>query len=96
MHNIVLSLYCIHVHVVISDHVTCSRAQALSHVKMAHRRGQQDARAALQSYELQGVRETGEELGRGSYAAVIAVDYKGLRCAAKKIYDILAQRGALL
>ena len=52
-----------------------------------------DARAALQRYQLHGVRETGEELGRGSYAAVVAVDYKGMRCAAKKIYSILSQRG---
>ena len=50
-------------------------------------------RAALQRYQLHGVRETGEELGRGSYAAVVEVDYKGMRCAAKKIYSILSQRG---
>ena len=57
------------------------------------RGGHPDARAALQRYQLHGVRETGEELGRGSYAAVLAVDYKGMRCAAKKIYSILSQRG---
>ena len=53
------------------------------------RGGHPDARVALQ----RGVRETGEELGRGSYAAVVEVDYKGMRCAAKKIYSILSQRG---
>ena len=52
-----------------------------------------DARAALERYQLHGVRETGVELGRGSYAAVIEVDYKGMRCAAKKIYDILSAPG---
>ena len=57
------------------------------------RPGQPDARTALQRYQLHGVRETGEELGRGSYAAVVQVDYKGMRCAAKKIYSILSQRG---
>ena len=57
------------------------------------RGGQPDARAALQRYQLHGIRETGEELGRGSYAAVIEVDYKGMRCAAKKIYSVLSQRG---
>ena len=55
--------------------------------------GQPDARAALERYQLHGIRETGEELGRGSYAAVIEVDFKGMRCAAKKIYSILSQRG---
>ena len=57
------------------------------------RDGQPDARAALERYQLHGVRETGVELGRGSYAAVIEVDYKGMRCAAKKIYDILSAPG---
>ena len=57
------------------------------------RGGQADARAALERYQLHGIRETGEELGRGSYAAVIEVDFKGMRCAAKKIYSILSQRG---
>ena len=60
---------------------------------MAQRPGQPDTRVALQRYQLHGVRETGEELGRGSYAAVVAVDYKGMRCAAKKIYSILSQQG---
>ena len=55
--------------------------------------GQRDARAALERYQLHGIRETGEELGRGSYAAVIEVHYKGMRCAAKKIYDILRGQG---
>ena len=54
---------------------------------------QRDARAALERYQLHGIRETGEELGRGSYAAVIEVRYKGMRCAAKKIYDILRGQG---
>ena len=62
-------------------------------LKMAQRPGQPDVRAALQRYQLHGVRETGEELGRGSYAAVVEVDYKGMRYAAKKIYSILSQRG---
>ena len=45
--------------------------------------------AALQQYTLQGVRETGVELGRGSYAAVYTVEYKGLKCAAKIFHPTL-------
>ena len=52
-----------------------------------------EARQVLQDYELHGVRETDQELGRGSYAAVIEVYYKGVRCAAKKIYNVLSQPG---
>ena len=62
-------------------------------VRMAQRPGQSDVRAALQRYQLYGVRETGEELGKGSYARVVEVDYKGMRCAAKKIYSFLSRRG---
>ena len=49
--------------------------------------------AALQQYTLQGVRETGDELGRGSYAAVYTVQYKGLTCAAKKLQQALYEQG---
>ena len=49
--------------------------------------------AALQQYTLQGVRETGDELGRGSYAAVYTVQYKGLTCATKKLHQALYEQG---
>ena len=45
--------------------------------------------ASLQYHTLQGVKESEEELGRGSYAAVYAVEYKGLTCAAKKFHPTL-------
>ena len=54
---------------------------------MAGRRAQ----SVLQEYLLTSASETGEEFGRGSYAAVIEVTYKGLRCAAKKIHDVFFQ-----
>ena len=67
-------------------YLTASEARS----EMARRReeraggGQRDVGAALERYQLHGIRETGEELGRGSYAAVIEVYYKGMRCAAKR------------
>ena len=54
---------------------------------------QREARAALEEFRLRDWRETGRELGRGSYAAVIEVDYKGLKCAGKKIYRVLHEQG---
>ena len=45
--------------------------------------------SALQQYILQGVKETGVELGRGSYAAVHTVECKGLTCAAKIFHQTL-------
>ena len=47
------------------------------------------AQNSLQQYRLHTAREIGLELGRGSYAEVVEVDYKGLRCAGKKIHRIL-------
>ena len=51
---------------------------------------------SLQRYALQGVTETGKELGRGSYAVVLEVEYRGLTCAAKKIHEVLCQEGTQL
>ena len=44
-------------------------------------------------YKLTGVRVTDRELGRGSYATVVELEYVGLRCAGKKIHDILLRQG---
>ena len=48
-----------------------------------------DAQTSLERYRLTKVDETGLEFGRGSYAAVVEVTYKGLRCAGKKIHRVL-------
>lgn len=48
-------------------------------------------RAALKSCELLGVEETRKELGRGSFATVVEVNYLGLRCAGKKLHPVLVE-----
>ena len=45
------------------------------------------------SYELTGVRVTDRELGHGSYATVQELEYMGLKCAGKKIHDLLLSQG---
>ncbi len=45
------------------------------------------ARAALRHYELSGVQETGKYLGRGMHGAIVEVEHKGLRYAAKKFIE---------
>ena len=48
----------------------------------------------LTPYVLTGVRECGREIGRGSYATVLELEYLGLKCVGKKIHDeLLAQGG---
>ena len=49
--------------------------------------------AGLESFNLTGVHFTNTELGRGSFATVLELEYKGLKCAGKKIHDILLQQG---
>ena len=43
----------------------------------------------METYKLSDVRETGKEIGRGSYATVVELEYKGLRCVGKKIHQVL-------
>ena len=49
--------------------------------------------AELGPYRLTGVRSTDNELGRGSYAVVLELEYRGLKCAGKKLYRILYEQG---
>lgn len=44
-------------------------------------------------YVLTGVRETDRELVHGSYATVVELEYKGLKCASKKIHELLLRQG---
>ena len=43
----------------------------------------------LQEYQLTGVQETGVEIGHGSYAAVVELQFRGLKCAGKRLYPHL-------
>ena len=47
----------------------------------------------FESYQLTGVRVTDRELGHGSYATVQELEYIGLKCAGKKIHDLLLRQG---
>ena len=44
-------------------------------------------------YTLTGVRVTDQELGHGSYATVLELEYMGLKCAGKKIHEPLLEQG---
>ena len=47
----------------------------------------------LDQYKLTGVTVTDQELGHGSYATVLQLDYMGLKCAGKKIHEPLLRQG---
>ena len=50
-----------------------------------------DAFSSFNPYKLTGVRVTNRELGHGSYATVLELDYMGLKCAGKRIHELLQQ-----
>jgi serine/threonine protein kinase len=47
----------------------------------------------LECYKLTNIYVSDTVIGHGSYANVFEVDYMGLRCAGKKIHDVLLQQG---
>ena len=49
--------------------------------------------AGFEPYRLTGVRVTEEEYGRGSYATVVGLEYRGLTCAGKKLHYVLVEEG---
>ena len=47
----------------------------------------------LEPFMLSKVRVTDRELGHGSYATVLELEYMGLKCAGKKIHELLLRQG---
>ena len=47
----------------------------------------------FEPFSLTGVRMTDKKLGHGSYATVQELEYMGLKCAGKKIHDLLLEQG---
>ena len=47
----------------------------------------------FESCKLTGIRVTDRELGHGSYATVLELEYMGLKCAGKKIHELLLKQG---
>ena len=43
----------------------------------------------MERFQLTGVSETGKELGKGSYAIVVELNFRGLKCAGKKLHGQL-------
>ena len=52
-----------------------------------------DPFSGLKKYKLTQVQLTDNKLGHGSYASVMEVEYMGLKCAGKKIHEILLEQG---
>jgi serine/threonine protein kinase len=47
--------------------------------------------SSFSPYKLTGVRVTDRELGHGSYSTILELEYMGLKCAGKKIHELLLQ-----
>ena len=50
--------------------------------------------AKLEAFQLSGVTETGVEIGRGSYAVVVELRFRGLKCAGKKLHRQLCHESS--
>ena len=48
---------------------------------------------AFEQFTLRQIRITENEFGRGSYAVVMELKYRGLKCAGKKLYRVLYETG---
>ena len=49
--------------------------------------------AGFDPYKLTGVKMSDRKLGHGSYATVLELEYMGLKCAGKKIHEVLLEQG---
>ena len=49
----------------------------------------------LDPFKLSRVHVTDRELGHGAYAVVVEVEYMGLKCAGKKIHELLLKQGEM-
>ena len=49
--------------------------------------------AGFEPYKLTEVQVKDQELGHGSYATVLELEYMGLKCAGKKIHEQLLRQG---
>ena len=47
------------------------------------------AGSSLRQFQLNGVSDTGRIIGNGSYATVKELEFRGLKCAGKKIHQLL-------
>ena len=47
----------------------------------------------LEPYKLTNVELTGNKLGQGAYASIMEMNYLGLKCAGKKIHEVLLEQG---
>ena len=53
-----------------------------------------DSFAGFDPYKLAGVKVTDRVIGQGSYATVLELEYMGLKCAGKKIHEVLLQQSS--
>ena len=61
-------------------------------MSVRERDSERELTAALEPYVV-NIRETGKEVGTGSYATVVEVDYFGTVCVGKKLHRILHDQG---
>ena len=71
----------------------CSESKAIPCAELSLMAFRAATFTGFDPYKLTGVRVTDRELGHGSYATVLELEYMGLKCAGKKIHELLLRQG---
>ena len=91
------ALWChmtVYMYTTVSDLSTlCSESKAIPCAELSLMAFRAATFTGFDPYKLTGVRVTDRELGHGSYATVLELEYMGLKCAGKKIHELLLRQG---
>ena len=91
------ALWChmiVYMYTTVSDLSTlCSESKAIPCAELSLMAFRAATFTGFDPYKLTGVKMTDRELGHGSYATVLELEYMGLKCAGKKIHELLLRQG---
>ena len=91
------ALWChmiVYMYTTVSDLSTlCSESKAIPCAELSLMAFRAAIFTGFDPYKLTGVKVTDRELGHGSYATVLQLEYMGLKCAGKKIHELLLRQG---
>ena len=93
-------MYALWCHMIVNMYTTvpdlstlCSESKAIPCAELSLMAFRAATFTGFDPYKLTGVKVTDRELGHGSYATVLELEYMGLKCAGKKIHELLLRQG---
>ena len=93
-------MYALWCHMIVNMYTTvpdlstlCSESKAIPCAELSLMAFRVATFTGFDPYKLTGVKVTDRELGHGSYATVLELEYMGLKCAGKNIHELLLRQG---